>query len=354
MKAKFQDSLPGIYFLDYTDLESLAAFLLAAGRLDEEETVVSAEKAGEGNMNCTVRVRTSRGNSLIVKQSRPWLEKYPDVAAPFDRTLMEGRYYQLIQGFHEVSSRMPRLLWTDEANRVIAFEDLGPASDFFPLYRRETILDDETLVALVDYLSALHAVPVDESIAQSLRNAEMRALNYEHIFDLPLRVEHGLDADVYTPGLAAVGAKLKQDREYLRVAAALGERYRHGAGQHILHGDFFPGSFLRTSAGVRVIDPEFCFCGDAEFDLGVFYGHLLLAGEPIERANQMATLYRPTHHARGEAFQPQRVQQYAGIEIMRRLLGLAQIPTLNVGLPRKSELLELSHRLVVTSGAEGF
>ena len=352
MKEKFQRFLPGVYFLDYTDLGSLESFLSAGGRLGQGEAVISAEKAGEGNMNCTVRVRTSRGNSLIIKQSRPWLEKYPDVAAPFDRTLMEGRFYQLIQGVHDVSSRMPRLLWIDEANRTIAFEDLGPASDYFPLYLGETILDDETLVALTNYLSALHAVPVNESITQSLFNAEMRALNYEHIFDLPLRIENGLDADVYTPGLAAAGAKLKEDRAYLRIAAELGERYRNGSGQHILHGDFFPGSFLRTAAGVRVIDPEFCFCGDPEFDLGVFYGHLLLAGEPVARADQMAALYRATNHHGGEPFQPHRVRQYAGIEIMRRLLGIAQIPTLNAGLERKRELLEVSRQLVVSPGAE--
>lgn len=344
-KAEFAARLPGVYFLDHTDAGALREYLAAGGRLAPGEEVTGAGKAGEGNMNCTVRVRTSRG-TFIVKQSRPWLEKYPQVPAPFDRTLMEGRFYQTVAGVREVSAWMPRLLWVDETNRVIAFEDLGEASDYFPLYARQTTLDDGTLRSLVDYLSALHAVPVDAATAENLRNADMRALNHEHIFDLPLRTNSGLDADAYTPGLAAVGEKLKEDWDYRRIAADLGERYLHGSGGCLLHGDFFPGSFLRTAEGVRVIDPEFCFCGDAEFDLGVFAAHLLLAGEPSARADQMLGMYRLTENP-GSEFYPARVRQYAGIEIMRRLLGIAQVPTLVADLRRKSELLELSRRLVV-------
>ena len=189
-------------------------------------------------------------------------------------------------------------------------------------------------------------MPVDALTAESLRNTDMRVLNHEHIFDLPLRTAGGLDVDVYTPGLSKPAEKLKNDWEYQRIAAELGERYLHGSGGSLLHGDFFPGSFLMTGAGVRVIDPEFCFCGDAEFDLGVFAAHLLLAGEPPGRAEQLLSLYRPADAA-SEAFLPDRVRQYAGIEIMRRLLGIAQIPTLAAGLERKRELLELSRRLVV-------
>ncbi len=340
-QADFAAQLPGVYFLDYTNVEALRKYLAAGGRLAPGEEVRAAEKAGEGNMNCTVRVRTTRG-TIIVKQSRPWLEKYPQILAPFDRTLMEGRFYQQVRDFPEVSAWMPRLLWTDEINRVIAFEDLGAASDYFPLYARETTLGDDTLRALVDYLSALHTVPVAAAAAERLRNADMRALNHEHIFNLPLRAGNGLDVDAYTPGLAAVGDKLREDWGYQRIAAELGERYLHGSGGSLLHGDFFPGSFLRTAAGVRVIDPEFCFCGDAEFDLGVFAAHLLLAGEPSSRADQMLGMYRA-----GAGFYPERVRQYAGIEIMRRLLGIAQVPTLAADLARKTELLELSRRLVV-------
>ena len=55
---------------------------------------------------------------------------------------------------------------------------------------------------------------------------------------------------------------------------ALGERYLRQNGSSLIHGDLFPGSLLQTGSGeLRVIDPEFCFCGDPEFDIGVFYAN---------------------------------------------------------------------------------
>jgi 5-methylthioribose kinase len=179
----------------------------------------------------------------------------------------------------------------------------------------------------------------------ALANRDMRALNHEHMFALPLREANGLDLDAYTltPGLDAAAAPLKADTTYGQAVAALGERYLHEEGDSLLHGDFFPGSFLQTAAGVRVIDPEFCFCGDAELDLGVFAAHLLLAGEPAVRAESIFSLYRSA----GGHFSAPLARQYAGVEIMRRLIGVAQIPTLQASLARKTGWLALSRRLVL-------
>ena len=344
-KADFQTRHPGVYFLDASDLPALAAYLAAGKRLRPDESLLAAEKAGEGNMNCTVRVRTSAG-SFILKQSRPWLEKYPHIAAPFDRALIEARFYHLVASHEAVAGRMPRLLWSDESARTLALEDLGTASDFFPLYARQATLPDAMLGELVDYLAALHRLaPERLQDRKALANQDMRALNHEHMFALPLREANGLDLDAYTgtPGLARAAASLRADAPYGQAVAALGERYLHGEGESLLHGDFFPGSFLQTAAGVRIIDPEFCFCGDAELDLGVLAAHLLLAGEPAVRAESIFAFYR----AAGGSFSVGLARQYAGVEIMRRLIGVAQIPTLQVSLQRKLGLLALSRELVL-------
>ena len=344
-KTEFQTRFPQTYFLDPTDLSALGTYLTAADRMRPGETLLGASKAGEGNMNCTVRVLTST-RTFILKQSRPWLEKYPQIAGPFDRTLTEGRFYRLITPHAPVASRMPRLLWTDDAARTLALEDLGLASDFFPLYAGGMTLDDPTLAELLAYLSALHRAAPPPAERAPFVNADMRALNHEHIFALPLRGDNGLLLDDYTrtPGLAFAAGALKSDAEYCRAVAELGQRYLHGAGESLLHGDFFPGSFLQTDRGVRVIDPEFCFCGDAEFDVGVLTAHLLLAGEPAARAETVSARYAPRPDGR---FRRELVRQHAGVEIMRRLIGVAQIPTLAADLARKVELLALSRRLVL-------
>ena len=348
-KAAFHELFPSTFFLDPGDLPALDRYLTSENRLAPGETLEGAEKAGEGNMNCTVRVRTS-ARTFILKQSRPWLEKYPQIAGPFDRTLVEARFYRLITPNAAIAARMPALLWADDEARTLALEDLGRASDFFPLYAREMEISEGMLAELAAYLGALHHAAPPAAQREALANREMRLLNHEHIFALPLRGANGLDLDAYThtPGLAATAEALRSNPAYLRAVAELGERYLHGDGDALLHGDFFPGSFLQTARGIRVIDPEFCFCGDAEFDVGVLAAHLLLAGGPPSRAESFITLYEP--HALG-SLSVERVRQYAGVEIMRRLIGVAQIPTLQADLARKTAFLDLSRRLVLEPGA---
>src|SRR4051812_21791268 len=73
------------YHLDAQDAEGLDAYLHRQGFLDLDERVVTVARAGDGNMNLTLRV-TTPARSVIVKQGRPWVEKYPQIPAPTERT----------------------------------------------------------------------------------------------------------------------------------------------------------------------------------------------------------------------------------------------------------------------------
>ena len=67
------DSAPNPFQLDREDVPGLRAYLVGRGFAQDGETV-TVELAGEGNMNCVVRVRLPNRN-LILKQARPWVEK---------------------------------------------------------------------------------------------------------------------------------------------------------------------------------------------------------------------------------------------------------------------------------------
>lgn len=343
-RAEYSRAYPDTFFLDPADVPGLGAYLAARGQLAPGQQILTAERAGEGNMNCVVRVRLSAGSPFILKQSRPWVEKYPVIAAPRDRALVEANFYGLTAAVPAVAARMPRLLWVDVGARLLALEDLGAARDFFSLYAGEETLDGGTLDALADYLTALHAVPLPAEATGDgpLTNRAMRALNHTHIFDLPLRPDNGLDLDAYTPGLAAAAAPLRADADYAAVVRTLGERYlADDPAGVLLHGDFFPGSWLQTPDGaVRVIDPEFSFRGAAAFDVGNTLAHLLLAGQPVMSVDRFLARYRPA------GFDQETAWRLAGVEIMRRLIGVAQLP-LPPDLPRKRRLLDLSRRLVL-------
>jgi len=313
-------------------------YLRDAGWIANTATAASITRAGEGNMNLVLRVALE-DRSFILKQSRPWCEKYPHIPAPERRILVEAAFYRAVSGIPAVAGMMPRLMAVDEANRVIQMEDLGEGADFTSLY------DDgghglALLPELCRWLAALHSAGFPTPVREGLVNMDMRRLNHEYLYELPLLEENGLKLDRITPGLQDAANQLKAKKSYVRRIAELGDLYLRN-GPRLLHGDYFPGSWLRHSGGVRIIDPEFCFFGPAEYDAGVFIGHLLLAQRPLAFAGSMFEHYKPSF-----AFDRSLAWQYAGMEIMRRLIGVGQLP-MSAPITVKRQLLRLSERLVL-------
>jgi 5-methylthioribose kinase len=329
-----------VFFLDAFDLLSISDYLIRGNWIGIDEQVSSAAPAGDGNMNYTLRVRTEK-RSLVMKQARPWVEKYPHIPAPQDRALMEARFYEAIGTDLELARCMPRLAGFDPEARILIMEDLGASPDFTSIYRDSSISYGE-IDSLTNFLMKLHSRFRDHSYAGTFENLEMRKLNHEHIFEFPLRPDNGLDLDAITPGLSVIARTLQRDVAYVTLVSALGDLYL-GPGQCLIHGDYFPGSWLRTSEGVKIIDPEFCFFGLPEFELGVMIAHIHLARCPESFANRVMETYQP-----GRAIDSNLIRNFAAVEIMRRLIGVAQLP-LPYGLEEKQRLLELSQRMVMPS-----
>jgi 5-methylthioribose kinase len=287
-------------------------------------------------MNCTLRVITAT-RRIVVKQGRPWVEKYPHMPAPADRTLVEAAFYRAVARHESVASRMPALLHVDEAARIIVLEDVaGP--DLTGIYS-SVVIDAATVHALVDYLIALHDLRIGGGDAAIFANREMRALNHQHIFRFPLAPSNGLDLDSLTPGLQRAADALKRDAPFVDRVTSLGDRYLAN-GAALVHGDFFPGSWLASARGPVVIDPEFCFTGAPEFDFGVMMAHLIVADQPSDRIDWIAGAI-PTWCDRDL------IDQFAGVEIMRRLIGVAQLP-LDATLARKQACLDRARTLVLS------
>lgn len=324
------------FLLDVAQPGALSAWLRARGWIEEGEAVDYLESAGDGNMNLTLRAGIG-GRTLIVKQSRPWVEKYPDFAAPGERVLTEAAFYGAVASDPGLSAAMPKLLFVDEPCRMIALEDLGTAADCSDVYGGGELRARDR-AALLGWLGALHRASVPPS--DRLANRAMRELNHQHIFELPMQ-PGTFDVDGFHPGLQAQARRLHSDPLYADTVRALGQRYLED-GTSLLHGDFYPGSWLRTRAGVRVIDPEFCFLGPAEFDVGVYLAHGVLAGgAPMQVRMTAAAEYDapPT-------FSWALARQFAGVEIMRRLIGIAQLP-LAADLGRRATMIRWSRAWVL-------
>ena len=328
--------------LDEKDPEGLQIYLARKGWICDDEHIVGLGKPGEGNMNYTLRVRTAN-RSLIVKQARGYVEKYPSVAAPVERAVMEGLFYREIAQNPDLHIYMPELLGIDSDENLLVLEDLGEASDFSTCYQPDQVIEPDEIKALVTYLSVLHNQFLTDRPNPVFANRAMRTLNHEHIFVYPFLIDNGFNLDLVQAGLQALAAPYKNPA-LAEAAQQLGQRYladQIGRPVTLLHGDYYPGSWLRTSAGVKVIDPEFCFYGPAEFDLGVMLAHLHLAQQPEAIHQQLLAGY-----VRHGGFDDQLLRQFTGIELLRRLIGLAQLPV-SLSLDEKSELLQLAQALVI-------
>lgn len=329
--------------LDAQEPTILQDYLRRRGWIDTKEPILMVEKPGEGNMNYTLRVITPN-RTLIVKQSRAYVEKYPSIPAPANRVVVEGRFYQQTQPVPMLASYMPQLLGVDEENNILVLQDLGDARDYTFLYQPGQLLSDADALALTDYLSELHHQFAAEAPDSIFVNQAMRALNHEHIFLYPFLADNGFNLDTIQPGLQEIAMPYKQDASLKKVVEKLGELYRvdnssDGIRKTLLHGDYYPGSWLQTTAahgtsGVKIIDPEFCFYGPAEFDLGVMVAHLRMAQQPLALIDIILASYEQP-----VGFSQTLRQQFTGVEIMRRLIGLAQLP-LHLSLEQKQALLE--------------
>ncbi|MEM8670826.1 MAG: phosphotransferase [Planctomycetota bacterium] len=320
--------------------ESVRDALQLLGLWEFGEVVMKVERAGEGNMNMVVRVVTTRRH-IILKQSRPWVEKYPQIAAPVDRSAAEAGFYRLINGHSDVASKMPRLWATDAGRHLLALEDLGSVSDYSALYASSDV-DAMPMAEATAWLVKLHSISLQETERSQFGCMELRKLNHQHMYQIPLQSPSVAALDEVCPGLESLATEIRSWPTLESTCQRLGSEYLQ-AGDYLLHGDFYPGSWLRTEEGYRVIDPEFTYAGPREFDLGVLAAHRVLCGGDADSLDSVFEAYR---EAGGGDLDQKRVAEFAALEIVRRLIGVAQLP-LAEGINPRRKMAEIAKEWLV-------
>lgn len=311
-------------------------YLKDEGYLMPDEDIIQYQKAGEGNMNMVVRIITDAGK-VILKQSRPYVNKYPQIEAPLDRIKVERSYYTIINENRLLKRYSPEIFDFDDTNYTLLMEDLGEGIDYLGIYSGEQRISDEVLFQLIDYLLTLHTI-------QKINfpdNHEMKVLNHQHIFSYPYQEKNGFDLDTIQPGLQKMALEYKTNETLKAEISKIGARYL-AKGHVLLHGDFYPGSWLLANNKIKVIDPEFAFMGDPEFDLGVMIANLYMADRAQESIDNCINYY--TSKAELDR---SRLHQYIGTEILRRVIGLAQLP-LKKDLEFKSSLCKIASRFILS------
>jgi len=289
--------------------------------------LVQVESAGDGNINWVRRARLGPAESVVVKQARPALERFPQYQASTERLVFESRYLELAAPFDE-EDLCPRVLDFDEANRVLILEDLGDSERLDAALARQADVSDAAC-AIARFLGRIHrATAGDASLHERFRNEDMQRLHGEHIFALPYQ-ENDFELPEQT---AACADQLRADDALVSAAASAYQRYLTPEGA-LVHADVQPGNVLLTASGPKLLDAEIAHVGDPAFDVGTLLAHLVLpaaargdAKPAAEVCSAVWSAYRQAHgpgHPTREA-----TCRYAGLELLRRTVGAARVPAI--------------------------
>ncbi len=290
---------------------------------------VSVEPAGDGNINWVRRVRIEEtGRTLIVKQARLALEKFPEYQVTTERAVFEARYYETVRPL-DASGLCPQVLDFDETERVLVLEDLGDAARLDVALARKG--GPEVAItagrALGAFLGNVHAQTSRQpELAGRFCNDEMRRLHGDHIFALPFRENEF----PLSPALRSRAEALWRDEAAATLADAAYQAYLEPAGA-LVHADVQGGNVLLQSGRPRLLDAEIAHVGSAAFDVGILLAHLAAA----DAARGDAGRARPALVATWEAYLDGRQRtrapafeealRFAGIELIRRTVGAARI-----------------------------
>lgn len=308
-------------------------YLMAQNCLNEGEIIEEITKPGEGNMNVVLRVKTNQ-RSLILKQSRPFVQKYQDIKAPLERIEVEHQFYNCIHQT-EVNDYFPKIYFCDLDNYVLLLEDLGNCKDMSHHYNSGS-LKEQQIETLLEILNGIHS---QTEITNYPLNTSLRNLNHQHIFVLPFLEDNGFALDSVQEGLQDISLVYKKDVALKRVVEKIGRRYL-SKGDVLLHGDFYPGSWMENEQKLYIIDPEFSFLGFREFDIGVMLAHIIL----MDMNDSIVHTFQQNYSWKIDF---KLAKQVAGIEIIRRIIGLAQLP-LQRSLNEKEYLLQMARKMILT------
>ena len=315
-----------------SSLSKLTLLLNKYNLLFDDEVLLKISKAGDGNMNIVLRVKSNK-RSFIFKQSRPYVQKFKEIQAPIERINVEYNFYKSINQI-ESQRNFPKIIGYVKDHFFMMLEDLGISDDFLDIYIKRKI-NKTSIIKLTRILKDIHLCNYDDSYPL---NNELKKLNHQHIFVLPFIKNNGFSLNSVQPGLEILANTFINKENLKNKSLVIGEKYLK-KGKTLLHGDFYPGSWMQNDNKIFVIDPEFSFVGDLEFDLGVFIAHIIIATQNKKYLNEIISYY-------SNSVNKDLVSNYAGIEIIRRLTGLAQLPT-NLTLKEKEVLLKLSEHLLL-------
>jgi len=256
------------------DLEDVRARL---GHRTEDWQI---REVGDGNLNLVFMVEGPEG-SVCVKQALPYVRAAgPSWPMSPERAFFENSYYLAVAP--HVGASIPQIYHYDSELYCTVMERLSPhvilRHGLIAGRRYDNLARDiGEYIARACFFTSDFALPFErkmDGIALFAANKPLIRISVDLIFADPYfdsaRNRHT------SPQLDDIVATLRRDGSLKAAAARFGQKFLSET-QALIHGDLHSGSVMVTENDSRVIDPEFAFYGPIGFDLGAFFGNLLLS-----------------------------------------------------------------------------
>jgi 5-methylthioribose kinase len=252
-----------------------------ASRIGGGSTRWDVREVGDGNLNLVFIVNGDKGGA-VVKQALPYVrlvgESWP---LPLKRSFFE--YHALVrQEARAGAGAVPAIYHFDEAQALIVMEYLSPH-----VILRRALIEGRQLPKIARDLGlfmartlfrgsdlSMKARARKEDLALFADNAELCDITESLVFTDPY-YEAAMNRHT-SPQLDGIVAELRADRDLKVEAQKLKHMFAANA-ETLVHGDLHSGSIMVTDDETRIIDPEFAFYGPMAFDVGMLLANFWMA-----------------------------------------------------------------------------
>ncbi len=265
-------------FTEQTLRQRLAGVPAVTDRLGRDTAAWAVREVGDGNLNLVFAVTSPQG-ALIVKQALPWLRVVgTGWPLPLNRSFFE--YSALTRHAARDPGRVPQVFHFDEAQALVVMRYLSPhvilrKSVVAGVQHPQLARDMGLFLARSLFRGSPLALTGQQARAEMALfagNWELADITENLVFSDPY-VEAKLNR--HTPGLEQWVDRLRADRDMKVAAQAMKQAFTTKA-ETLLHGDLHSGSIMVTAQDTQVIDPEFAIYGPMGFDVGMLLANFLL------------------------------------------------------------------------------
>lgn len=353
-------------FTKFSDDNQIIEYVLNNAELFSSDAQLNVSEISDGNLNYVYRVADNAGNSLIVKQTPPYIRIIgEDWPLTQDRIRIE--YQNLQFTAQHCPEYVPQVYHYGSEHCVLLMEDIGDHQNLrellisrvkLPLFAQQ--VGNYLAQMLFRTSSMALESTAHKSLVRESQNPELCKISEEVFFWDPFCDHERNDVN---PLIQNEAESIWQDNELKREVAILKRRFMSDT-EALLHGDLHTGSLFATQKSCKVIDPEFSFCGPIGFDIGVLVANLLLnyagqqnlSGDKAERTDFQTWLLSTVNDIwqqfsqsfttlmanetidpslSDSGYQQWYLQQlwqdtlgYAGVEMTRRTIGIAHVADL--------------------------